>query len=83
MKISLGEKIFKVINVILLIILSAAFVVPYLIVLASSLSSEMDLLKNGYSILPQGFTFDAFIFIFKSCPILLRSIFNSIGVTVV
>lgn len=83
MKISLGEKIFKVINVILLIIISAAFVVPYLIVLASSLSSEMDLLKNGYSVLPQGFTFDAFIFIFKSCPILLRSIFNSIGVTVI
>lgn len=83
MKISLGEKIFKVINVILLIILSAVFVVPYLIVLASSLSSEMDLLKNGYSVIPQGFTIDAFVFIFKSCPILLRSIFNSIGVTVV
>ncbi len=83
MKGSLGEKIFKVINTIALILLSAVFVVPYLIVLSSSVSDELTLLKDGYSLIPRGFTFAAYEFIFKNCPILLRSIFNSVGVTIV
>lgn len=83
MKLSLGEKIFKVINVFMLILLSAVFVVPYLIVLSSSVSDELALLKDGYSVIPRGFTLAAYEFIFKNCPILLRSIFNSIGVTLV
>lgn len=83
MKLSLGEKIFKVINVFMLILLSAVFVVPYLIVLSSSVSDELALLKDGYSVIPRGFTLAAYEFIFKNCPILLRSIFNSVGVTLV
>lgn len=83
MKLSLGEKIFKVINVFMLILLSAVFIVPYLIVLSSSVSDELALLKDGYSVIPRGFTLAAYEFIFKNCPILLRSIFNSIGVTLV
>lgn len=83
MKLSLGEKIFKVINVFMLILLSAVFVVPYLIVLSSSVSDELALLKDGYSVIPRGFTLAAYEFIFKNCPILLRSIFNSVGVTIV
>ena len=83
MKLSLGEKIFKVINVFMLILLSAVFIVPYLIVLSSSVSDELALLKDGYSVIPRGFTLAAYEFIFKNCPILLRSIFNSVGVTLV
>lgn len=83
MKISLGEKIFKVINILLLILFSAAFVVPYLIVMSSSVSDELKLLEHGFSVLPQSFTLAAYKFIFESCPILLRSIINSVGVTVV
>lgn len=83
MKLSLGEKIFKVINVFMLILLSAVFIVPYLIVLSSSVSDELALLKDGYSVIPRGFTLAAYEFIFKNCPILLRSIFNSVGVTIV
>ena len=83
MKLSLGEKIFKVINVFMLILLSAVFIVPYLIVLSSSVSDELALLKDGYSVIPRGVTLAAYEFIFKNCPILLRSIFNSIGVTLV
>lgn len=83
MKLSLGEKIFKVINVFMLILLSAVFIVPYLIVLSSSVSDELALLKDGYSVIPRGVTLAAYEFIFKNCPILLRSIFNSVGVTLV
>ncbi len=83
MKLSLGEKIFKVINVFMLILLSAVFIVPYLIVLSSSVSDELALLKDGYSVIPRGVTLAAYEFIFKNCPILLRSVFNSVGVTIV
>lgn len=57
---------------------------PLLMVLSVSLSSETSVLRNGYSILPQDFSLDTYIYIFQhSGAKILRSYGVTIFVTVV
>ena len=78
-----GEKVFAVVNGFILTAFSLAFIIPYLVVISTSLSDELEILKNGYTLIPEGLTLAAYEFVFKSCPILLRSIFNTVLLTLV
>ncbi len=78
-----GEKIFNVFNIFLLTLFSLTFVIPYLIVVSTSLSDELTVLRDGYTLIPKGFTTAAYEFAFKSSPILLRAILNSVGLLIV
>lgn len=53
LKPSKGERIFEVFNYILLILLSAAFLIPFLNVLASSFVSEKEIIERGFVLIPQ------------------------------
>lgn len=56
----LDEKIFVGISSVVLTLFALACIYPILIILGSSFSEEMSLLKNGYSIIPKAFSLDSY-----------------------
>jgi putative aldouronate transport system permease protein len=64
-----------------IIMFCAACVVPLIAVIAISLSSDKAIITNGYSLIPQEFTFEAYRFVFNTSS-LYNSYFVSIFVTV-
>lgn len=65
------------------ILASMACILPLILVISISLSSEMDLLKNGYSIIPRIFSLEAYQMIFKQPVQLMKSYATTISVTIV
>lgn len=80
---SKGEKIFNVFNIILMCLLSLVFVLPYWMILISSLTDELALIRNGYGLWTNDFSFEAYRYIFTTNPLMIRSILNSIFIAVV
>ena len=80
---SKGEKIFNVFNIILMCLLSLVFVLPYWMILISSLTDELALIRNGYGLWTHDFSFEAYRYIFTTNPLMIRSILNSIFIAVV
>ncbi|WOC31641.1 MULTISPECIES: carbohydrate ABC transporter permease [Caproicibacterium] len=71
----------RVLNVIAYVVtalVALTCLIPFLMVLAASFSNEQDILNNGFSLLPQGFTVDAYKTVFKE-PVV---IFRAYGVTI-
>lgn len=65
------------------IVLSLCCVLPIFLILAASLSDEILLKQNGYSIFPQGFSLEAYKYIFRAPKAILSAYGVSITVTVV
>ena len=63
--------------------LAALFVLPLLIVISASFSSDQALSEHGYSILPRDFTLDAYSFIFAQPDVVFRAFGVSLFVTFV
>ena len=62
-----GEKIFNIINIIILCALVVIMVYPCLHVLFASLSDSSELMKSGgFLLYPKGFTLDAYLEVFKN-----------------
>lgn len=84
MKHSLSDKMVNIISHAFVALFAIACLYPLLLVVSVSLSSESEVLTNGYSIFPQGFTFDTYKYIFENSGAkLLRSYAITIGVTIV
>lgn len=66
-----------------LLLLSICCIVPFILVLSISLSNDLDLLKNGYSLFPRVFSSKAYEYIFHTPGQVVRSYFISILITVV
>ena len=66
MKRSLGEKTFGVFNIILMLLLSAIMLYPYLNQMAISLNEGMDTALGGITIFPRKFTFQNFQAVFSN-----------------
>lgn len=64
MKRSLGEKIFGIINAVLLLFLCIVSVYPYLNQLALSLNDGMDAMKGGITVFPRAFTWENYRTVF-------------------
>ncbi len=67
---------------IVFILYALACIVPVLIVISVSLSSESEILLHGYGVLPRGFTFDAYTFLANSSGNLGMAYGNTIIATV-
>ena len=80
---SKGEKVFNVFNIILMCLLSLVFILPYWMILISSLTDELALIRNGYGLWTNDFSFEAYRYIFTTNPLMIRSILNSIFIAVV
>ena len=66
-----------------MIVLSLCFVLPYVMILSASLTDEMTLLASGgMTLFPKKFSFYAYEYIFSSNTLMLRSILNSLIMTV-
>jgi len=86
-----SHKIKKSSDVIVLNIMAYTFcgliglmcLVPFLMVISGSLSTESAIMENGFSILPQGFTLEAYKTVFKEPIVILRAYGTTIGLTLV
>lgn len=64
-------------------LLALLCLVPFLMVLAGSFSSEAAITANGFSILPQDFSLEAYKTVFKEPMVVVRAYATTIGLTVV
>jgi putative aldouronate transport system permease protein len=66
----------------LFIFCSAAAILPILLVIAISFSSEDSIIKYGYSLIPREFSLDAFKYILNDSHVVTRAYFVTIFVTI-
>ncbi len=64
-------------------IIALMCLVPFLMIIAGSFSTESEIVQNGFSILPQGFTLEAYKTVFKEPLVILRAYGTTIGLTIV
>ncbi len=57
---------FSVIKGVLLTILSLLCVLPFIVIVSGSFTSNQEIIRNGFSLLPRGFTVEAYRTIFKT-----------------
>ncbi len=57
--------------------------VPFLMILAGSLSSEEAIIQNGFSLLPQDFSVEAYKTVFEEPMVVVRAYGTTIGLTIV
>ncbi|MCH1639419.1 carbohydrate ABC transporter permease [Paenibacillus timonensis] len=67
----------------LFIVLSIVVVLPFLLVVAVSLTDEKTITKNGYQFIPESFSLDAYRYLLDAPDILLRAYGVTITVTVI
>jgi len=67
----------------ILVAISLACLIPFLVVIAASFSSERSLIERGYSLLPREFNTDAYRYLLVDSTQVLRSYLVSIVVTTV
>ena len=77
------ERIFQLISHIFLLFVSVTIIVPFLIMLSSSFSSETAVLAEGYSLIPRDFSLGAYQFILGDSAMVLRAYGVIIFVTIV
>lgn len=57
--------------------------IPFLMILSASFSSESEIIANGFSLLPQKFTLEAYKTVFEEPAVIFRAYANTIGLTLV
>ncbi|HBM81568.1 MAG TPA: sugar ABC transporter permease [Clostridiaceae bacterium] len=77
MKKTLGEKIFDVINGLLLVLMSVTMLYPFIYILAISLNEAADSNRGGIYFLPRKFTFDSYRIIFEN-----KNLLGAAGISV-
>ena len=56
--------------------------IPFLMILAGSFSSEAAIMNNGFSLLPQDFSLEAYKSVFKEPMVVVRAYGTTIGLTI-
>lgn len=82
-KLTASRKVFNVISYVFIGILAILCVLPFILLISGSFSSEQAIRFNGYSILPQEFTLEAYGVIFKTPEKVLRAYGVTIFITAV
>lgn len=72
----LSDKLLLAVFYLVVGVFAVICIIPFLLVIGSSLSDETELLRSGYRLLPQKFSFDAYRTLFKS-----DTIFKAYSVT--
>jgi len=66
LKVDASSKIFDVMAVVIVGLVALICVAPFILMLSGSLSDESKIVVNGYSLLPQDFTLDAYKIVFTT-----------------
>ena len=72
-KASKDRAVFNVIAYVLIIFMTLCCVIPFIIVVSGSFTSESYIMKNGFSLLPKEFTLSAYALAFKDPMVVLRA----------
>ncbi len=75
---SMSDRIMKIVAYVFIAIFAFVCLYPLVLTLSVSLSSEAEVASKGYSVIPQGFTFDTYRYIFDNSG---GKILRSYGVT--
>ena len=78
-----SRKIFNGIAYVVLTIVAVICVIPFIMIISGSFSNNTEIMRNGYSLLPQGMTLDAYRLLFINPMVMIRCYGVSITVTVV
>ena len=80
---SRNEKILNVINITIICLLSLTFIVPVMLILSASVSTSNSFAQYGYTVFPRVINFYAYEYVLMANPLFVRSLGNSIFVTIV
>ena len=83
MKHSRSDRNFLAASHIILILLCISIILPFLIMLSSSISNENDIVAKGYPIIPRTFDLAAYEYVFSTSGQLIRAYGITIAVTVI
>lgn len=72
------DKKFQVITNVFMMLLSIACIMPFILLIASSITDENSLIKNGYSYLPDKISFAAYTYLWGEA----STIFRAYGITI-
>lgn len=75
---SRDKKIFVILSVVILTGLSIFCLLPFILIITGSFTTQEDILRNGYTLFPKHFSFEAYKVLFESPQKLL----NAYGVTI-
>lgn len=75
--------VLNIIAYVITAIVALTCLIPFIMVLAASFSNEQDILSDGFSLLPQHFTMDAYKTVFKDPTVVFRAYGTTIFITVV
>lgn len=78
----ISRKVFNGIAYAVLAFVAVICVIPFIMIISGSVSNNKEIMKNGYSLLPQGLTLDAYRLLFINPKVMLRCYGVSIVVTV-
>ena len=67
------NKAFRITMNVIMVLLTLCCILPFILLIASSFSSEADLTKYGYSFIPRGFTLAAYKYIWAIKENILRA----------
>jgi len=81
-KVGKGRIAFNIFNYFILTLLTIVFIVPYMYVLSTSFSDEFTFAREGFKLLPAKWSIDAYKFLLTYDNQLLKSVLNSVIVTV-
>lgn len=80
---STSRRVFEVCNGILLLLLAAVTIIPFIYVVSTSLTSEQEFIQRGLSLIPRRITLESYEFIFKPGNSIFRAYKNTLFVTLV
>lgn len=78
-----SDKILNVVNITIISLLSLTFILPVMFILSASVSTSNSFAQYGYTLLPKVIDFYAYKYVLFSNGLFLRSVGNSVYVTVV
>lgn len=77
------NRLFQVVGHMIMIILCLLCILPFIMLISSSITSETSLIREGYSFLPRDIDFTAYEYLFTRSSAIGRGYLITIGVTVV
>lgn len=77
------NRLFQVVGHMIMIILCLLCILPFIMLISSSITSETSLIREGYSFLPKDIDFTAYEYLFTRSSAIGRGYLITIGVTVV
>ena len=81
-KMGMGERIGVSLIYVFIVLLSLMFLLPFLYVISTSLTSEKALAQVGISLIPYEISFDAYTFLFRYSSDILRAFLNTVFIAV-